>query len=78
MIKKLVLKTFFALFVLSFQMNAQISTREIPVGYNYNFGSELMPIIVMPPINLEELQIEDKPSNSFFFTIISTKTTINS
>jgi hypothetical protein len=45
-LSKLILKTFFALFVLCLQLNAQISTREVPVGFKYNFSKELMPAFV--------------------------------
>ena len=51
--------TLLSIFVLSINLNAQINTREIPVGFHHNFGYE-MPTLVMPPINLEALLLEDE------------------
>ena len=39
---------------------AQISTREIPAGFKYDFGKEQMPVMVMPDIDLIKLQVEDE------------------
>ena len=49
------------LFLFCLQANAQISTREVPVGYKYDFGKEeQMPVIVMPDIDIVKLQAEDE------------------
>ena len=48
------------LFVFCSQANAQISTREVPIGFKYDIGREQMPVIVMPAIDTMKLQAEDK------------------
>ena len=57
--KKITSKVFLGLFMFCLQANAQISTREVPTGYKYSFGRELMPEIVMSDIDIEKLQAED-------------------
>jgi len=57
--KTITIKLAFILLMLSNISNAQINTREIPVGFHHNFGYE-MPTLVMPPINLEALLLEDE------------------
>jgi hypothetical protein len=62
--KKIVIKIFLGLFLISLPLNAQLSTREVPIGFEYDFSKELMPIVVMPPIDLAELQKEDEKEES--------------
>ena len=38
----------------------QISTREVPTGFKYDFGKEQIPVIIMPDIDIITLQAEDK------------------
>ena len=59
-INRFALLVFFGLFGLCLQLNAQLSTREVPVGFKYDFGKEIIPIIVMPAIDTIKLQEEDK------------------
>jgi len=59
-ISKFTLKIFWGLFLFCLQANAQISTREVPSGFKYDFGKEQMSVIVMPAIDTIKLQAEDK------------------
>jgi len=59
-ISKFTLKIFLGLFIFCSQTNAQISTREVPSCFKYDFGKEQVPIIVMPAIDTIKLQAEDK------------------
>jgi hypothetical protein len=59
-IEKITLKVFLGLFLFCLQANAQISTREAPVGFKYNFSRKQIPEIVMPAIDIIKLQAEDK------------------
>ena len=59
-ISKFTLKVFLGLFLFCLQAKAQISTCEVPSGFKYAFGKELMPVIVMPDIDISKLQAEDK------------------
>jgi len=59
-IDKITLKVFLGLFVFCLQANAQISTREFPVGFEHNFSREQKSEIVMPAIDVIKLQAEDK------------------
>ena len=59
-ISKFTLKIVVGLFLFCLQANAQISTREVPTGFKYDFGKEQMPVIVMPAIDTIKLQAEDK------------------
>ena len=59
-IGKFTLQIFIGLFLFCLQTNAQISTREIPTSFKYDFGKEQIPVIVMPDIDISKLQVEDK------------------
>ena len=48
------------LFLFCLQANAQISTREVPTGFKYDFGKEQIPILTMPDIEIIKLHAEDK------------------
>ncbi len=59
-INKYTSKIFLGLFLFCLQANAQISTREVPIGFKYNSKEKQMPIIVMPAIDIIRLQAEDE------------------
>jgi len=75
--KKLVLKTILLFFVLCIKLNAQISTREIPISFNYNLSNELIPTLIMPAINLEQLQIEDEAEELLGITTSTLQKKVN-
>ena len=56
------LKIFWSLFVFLFclQASAQISTKEVPVGFKFNLSREQISEIVMPAIDIIKLQEDDE------------------
>jgi len=64
-IKNVVSKIYFLLFALCLQVFAQLSTHEIPVGFKYNYGKEVLPIMVMPAIDTVKLKKEDVSKERF-------------
>ena len=40
--------------------SAQLSTREIPIGFKYDFDKEKIPVIIMSAIDVEKLKAEDE------------------
>ena len=59
------LKIFLALFVFCLQINAQISTREEPLGFKHNFSRQQKTEIVMPAVDVDKLQAEDEKNEEF-------------
>ncbi|MCL2683258.1 MAG: hypothetical protein FWE63_07250 [Bacteroidales bacterium] len=59
-ISKFILNIVLGLCLFYSQANAQISTREVPPGFKYDFGKEQMPVMIMPAIDILKLQAEDK------------------
>ena len=60
--KNIILKIFFGLFFLSLQVNAQLSTREVPVGFNYDenmFRTNIKNLETLPPIDLLKLKLKE-------------------
>jgi len=51
---------FLGLLVFSILAKAQISTREVPIGFKHNFRREQISEIVMPAVDILKLQAEDK------------------
>jgi len=47
------------------QANAQINTREVPVGFKHNFNREQIPEIVMPAVDIVKLQEEDEKEKEY-------------
>ena len=64
-ISKIALKIFGCLFVFCFQANAQISTREVPVGFKHDFSRARISEIIMPAIDIIQLQTEDEKEEEF-------------
>jgi len=56
---KIALKILVLSLLVCCQLNAQLSTREVPVSFKYNLTNEI-PTISMPAINIEELLAEDE------------------
>ena len=48
------------LFLLCLKLNAQLSTNEIPVGFQYNLDTTIIPVVVMPAIDTAILFAEDE------------------
>jgi hypothetical protein len=59
-IGKFALSIVLGLFLFCIEINAQISTREIPIGIEKDFGKGKVPVIVMTDIDLVKLQAEDE------------------
>jgi len=59
-IKSTIISITLLLSLISYQATAQLSTREVPIDFRHNFSTELLPTIIMPSVDVENLLAEDE------------------
>ncbi|MDR3012089.1 MAG: hypothetical protein LBU70_02625, partial [Chitinispirillales bacterium] len=57
---RLTLITHFLSILICLQINAQLSTNEIPIGFRYDFGRGAIPTVTMPAVDVAMLKEEVK------------------